>query len=173
MNVKDFKDGIIGVAVFIAMMAAAFFLGRYLGQIDAENEIIESRDTLIVRDTVSFPNDIIQTQLVTQEVIRYKYVPISVAPDTVEKHDTIIQMRDGVAIIPISLKTYTDSSTYKAVVSGYDPRLEEIEIYRENMVITERLAAPRFSIGLQGGLYMTPKGFQPGVGLGVNYRIGD
>ena len=88
-----------------------------------------------------------------------------------EKHDTIIRVEDGVAVIPISLKTYTESSTYKAVVSGYDPRLEEIEIYQEQTVITRREKAPRLSFGIQGGLYATPKGLQPGIGIGAQYRI--
>lgn len=166
---KDFKDGAIGLAVMIVLLMAAFFTGRWTGQAETADEV--KSDTVIKRDTVSVPDP--QPHLATQEVIRYKNVPVTVDPDTVykEKHDTIIRVEDGVAVIPISLKTYTDSSTYKAVVSGYDPRLESIEVYQTNTVITNTIEPSRWSVGLQGGLYATPKGLQPGIGVGVQYSI--
>ena len=166
---KDFKDGAIGLAVMVVLLMAAFFTGRWTGQAETADEV--KSDTVIKRDTVSIPDP--QPHLVTQEVIQYKYVPVSVDPDTVykEKRDTIIRVEDGVAVIPISLKTYTDSSTYKAVVSGYDPRLESIEVYQTNTVITNTIEPSRWSVGLQGGMYATPKGLQPGIGVGVQYTI--
>lgn len=174
MSAKDLRDLLIGLGLFAAMMFVAFWLGRCTGQADIENEQIAHTDTVVRTDTVKIPHEKLETQVVTQEVIRYKYVPISVesVPDTVVKHDTIIRVNDGVAVIPISMKTYTDSTTYKAVVSGYDPRLESIEIYQKNTEITKYIKPSRFSFGLQGGVYLTPAGFQPGIGVGIQYRIG-
>jgi len=171
MNTKDIKDLLIALAILVVLMVAAFCLGRCTGQMGADEGLIAHSDTVTVRDTVKIPFEKLETQVVTQEVVRYKYVPISVAPDTFVKHDTIIRVEDGVAVIPISLKTYTDSSTYKAVVSGYDPRLESIEVYQTNTVITNTVQPSQWSVGLQGGLYATPKGLQPGIGVGVQYSI--
>ena len=168
---RDLKGFLIALAILGIMLFLAFWLGRKLGQADAENELIAKRDTVIRVDTIRYPDP--QPHLVTQEVIRYKYVPATSKPDTVykEKHDTIISVQDGVAVIPISLKTYTDSSTYKAVVSGYDPRLESIEVYQQVVEITTVHKPPKWSIGLQGGVYATPAGVQPGIGVGVTYNL--
>ena len=173
MNTQDIKNLLIALAIIVVLMVAAFFVGRCTGQMGADEGLIAHSDTVTVTDTVKIPFEKLETQVVTQEVIRYKYVPVTVDPDTVykEKYDTIIRVQDGVAVIPISLKTYTDSSTYKAVVSGYDPRLESIEVYQEQTVITRTVQPSRWSVGLQGGLYATPKGLQPGIGVGVQYAI--
>lgn len=166
---RDLKGFLIALAVLGIMLFLAFWVGRKLGQADAESELIAKRDTVIRVDTIRYPDP--QPHLVTQEVIRYKYVPITIAPDTVFKNDTIIRVDDNVAVIPISLKTYTDSATYKAVISGYDPRLESIEVYRQVVEITTVRKPPKWSIGLQGGVYATPAGVQPGIGVGVTYNL--
>lgn len=173
MKMQDVRDWLIALAVFICMMMMSYFIGQCAGRADAENEQIAKADTVIQKDTIRVPVEKLETQVVTQEVVRYKYVPISVSavPDTVIKHDTIIRVENGVAVIPISLKTYTDSSTYKAVISGYEPRLEEIEVYRDNVVITKTIEPKRLTWGFQGGMFITPKGLQPGVGVGVQWRI--
>lgn len=165
---KEFKEGAIGLAVMVALLILVFALGYFTGRDVTERG--ESVDTLVVRDTLRIPSEVLQTQVVTQEVVRYKYVPLMLT-DTVVKTDTVVRVEDGVAVIPISMKTYTDSSTYKAVVSGYDPRLESIEVYQENTVITRTLESPRWSICVQGGVYMTPAGVQPGIGVGIGYRL--
>lgn len=165
---RDLKGFLIALAVLGIMLFLAFWLGRKLGQADAENELIVKRDTVVRVDTIRYPDP--QPHLVTQEVVKWKYLPLIIT-DTLVVNDTIIQVQDGVAVIPISLKTYTDSSTYKAVISGYDPRLESIEVYQEQMIITNTIEPSRWSVGLQGGLYATPKGLQPGIGVGVQYNI--
>lgn len=83
--------------------------------------------------------------------------------------------------LPIEQKTYVDS-TYTAYVSGYRPRLDSITVYprRETVVITRTQsltpkaagAKPsRLTFGLQAGYGLTPKGFQPYIGVGAGWRL--
>ena len=77
-------------------------------------------------------------------------------------------------VIPIMQRVYTDDSTYTAWVSGYMASLDSIETYRRRDIITNNIytrTRRRFSIGVQGGVYMTPKGLQPGIGLGLSFDL--
>lgn len=163
---------LLGVLTFVVLMFLAFLAGRWTAQRAADGDI-DTTDTLIVKDTVKIPFDKIETQVVMQEVVRYKYVPV-VVTDTFVERDTVIQVNDDVAVIPISRKTYTDSATYRAVVSGYDPRLDEIEVYRDNMIVTKvSKKRSRWAIGAQAGAGIGLINRKPDiyVGLGVNYNI--
>jgi len=101
--------------------------------------------------------------------VRHEVVPIMRYRDSVrvEARDSIV-VRDSVAIVPISQKIYRDS-IYTAWVSGYKPSLDSIEVYQRTITIKER--AKRWGIGAQMGYGLTPKGFQPYVGVGVSYNI--
>lgn len=161
---------IVGVVTLIALMALAFLAGRWAAG-EANNDWEETTDTLIVKDTVRVLDP--QPQLVTQEVVKYKYVMVD-RVDTLLERDTVIQVKENVAVIPITQKTYTDSTTYRAVVSGYDPRLDEIEIYRENMIVTQvKKERIRWAIGATAGAGLGLFNRQPDVfvGVGVTYNI--
>ena len=146
---KELKFGLIELVLLLFVMGVSFVSGRY----SVKKAIVEKSDTVTVIDTFTVTEPI----EVEKEVVCYKRVPVAFR-DTVTLNDTVIQIRDSVAVIPISLKTYTDSSTYKAVVSGYDPRLESIEVYQKNTIITNTVEPSPWSFGLQGGVYMTPAG---------------
>lgn len=68
-------------------------------------------------------------------------------------------------VLPIEEREYAGDG-YRAVVSGYSPRLESLRI--------EQPAAPknrRWSIGLQAGYDLTPAGAQPYIGVGISFKI--
>lgn len=74
--------------------------------------------------------------------------------------------------LPITQKEYGDS-TYRAWVSGYDARLDSIKMYQPTRYITinTKQEPSKWSIGLQGGVGITPKGIQPYIGIGISKRI--
>lgn len=73
-------------------------------------------------------------------------------------------------VIPITQKVYEDS-TYKAFVSGYKASLDSFYIYPQTKIITIREKPKRWHIGITIGYGITPKGFQPYLGLGCTYTF--
>lgn len=84
--------------------------------------------------------------------------------------------------LPRMQRTYKDS-TYTAWVSGYDPRLDSIEVYRKTIKETVTIQMPaekkkrtfwqRFNIGVQAGygLGLDDKKAHPYVGCGVGFNF--
>lgn len=84
--------------------------------------------------------------------------------------------------LPRMQRTYKDS-TYTAWVSGYDPRLDSIEVYRKTIKETVTIQLPaekkkrtfwqRFNIGVQAGygLGIDDKKAHPYVGCGIGFNL--
>lgn len=74
------------------------------------------------------------------------------------------------------VKEYKDS-TYYAKISGINAYLEEIEVYPKTITQyisnTEKvyIQPKKWSIGIQAGYGITPKGLQPYLGFGVSRRL--
>ena len=119
------------------------------------------RDTIV--DTIKVVKPIAKDSLVT----RYKVVEVE-RVNIVDSVNTISEVVfDTVQVrLPIESKHYT-SESYDAWVSGYEPNLDSIKVY--NQVIKPKQS--RWSIGLQGGVGITPRGVQPYVGVGIGYKL--
>lgn len=143
----------------------AFGLGRWTSPASEAERIVETRrDTVILRDT----------HVVDHPVYVHRYTRDSIlvaVRDTVIRHDTTY------IALPRETRIYKDS-TYRAVVSGYQPTLDRIEIFQSSRVITsESVKIPkrkRWGVGVQVGYGATlerqPQ-LVPYVGLGVSYNI--
>lgn len=94
--------------------------------------------------------------------------------------DTVLLRSDGPkdsvrAVVPITQKVYADS-TYKAWVSGYNPKLDSIQVYRQTVVATKTetvVRKRRIGIGVQAGYGYGFRygGIEPYVGLGVSWNF--
>lgn len=123
------------------------------------------RDTTIVHDTIRIDNPV-PTYIRTTDTIRVK-VPITEV------------FRDTVYIsLPRETKVYEDS-TYKAQISGYEPRLDYVEVYPKTITITEtiteRTRRKPWGIGVNVGygavLHDKQVHLSPYVGIGVSYNF--
>ena len=111
----------------VLLVSLVFLLGWYVGKRMERAkfpDISERVDTLLVRDTLVWEKP------VPVEVIKWKtateYLPV---------HDTTI-VRDSVLVdVPIERKVYKEDSTYYAVVSGFRPSLDTLEVYKETVYV--------------------------------------
>lgn len=123
-------------------------------------DTIRVTDTLTVLDTVP--------RLIRDTVLRT--VSVTVLDSTTG--DTM-----GVASLSMVQRTFTDDSLYTAWVSGVAadtirPQLDSIRLNLPMHTITIReQSRPRWSFGIQGGMYLTPKGIQPGLGVGFQWNF--
>lgn len=165
--------------VFVLGAIAFCFIGLVKQCSSIEPVVVT--DTLVIRDTIRHDSLV----PVREEVVRWKKVYVSGRRDT--STNSTLGLGDSVSaelqptrplgdslLLPITQKVYTDDSTYTAWVSGYEAMLDSIETYRRKEIVTKSVfltSGKRWHVGVQGGLYVTPKGVQPGIGVGISYRI--
>lgn len=151
-----------------ALVATVSVLSWRLGYRAAVAELIEEpkADTLVVKDTVTveFPVPILTT---ITDTILVAY------PDIVIIHDTTFVQ------LPKERKEYSGKD-YRAVVSGFQPSLDLIQVFPETKTITQTISlAPQkrshWSIALQAGYglnlqnsHITPL---PYIGAGISYSL--
>ena len=119
------------------------------------------RDTII--DTIEIVKPIAKDSVIA----RYKWVNVERVKDTTIVNEVSEVVFDTVMVrLPIESKHY-EGDYYEAWVSGYEPSLDSINVYNRTIVPKPK----RWSIGLQGGVGITPKGLQPYIGIGIGYRL--
>ena len=120
-----------------------------------------------IRDTIVDTIKVIKPIAVDSVITRYKWVNVERVKDTTIVNEVSEVVFDTIRIrLPIESKHYTAES-YDAWVSGYEPSLDSIKVYQREV----KPKQSRWSIGLQGGVGMTPKGLQPYMGIGVSFRL--
>ena len=119
------------------------------------------RDTIV--DTIKVVKPIAKDSVVT----RYKVVTLERVKDTTIVNEVSEVVFDTVQVrLPIESKHYS-TTNYDAWVSGYEPTLDSIKVYSREI----KPKQSRWSVGLQGGVGITPKGVQPYIGVGIGFRI--
>lgn len=102
---------------------------------------------------------------------RYETVKLPVKKDSCKAKRDTCALDSAEVVIPIIQKIYKDS-LYRAWVSGYDAKLDSIEVYSQTREIRIPVLVPakrkRWGLGLQTG-YGYPNGWY--VGVGVSYNL--
>ena len=147
-----------------------------------EEEVKEvKRDTVFLRDTIVDVKPAPVNNVATE--IRNRKMPVA-KPDTLSamKDFAEFTMRNGEYMIgdsveveiPITQAEYK-SDDYHAWVSGYEPSLDSIRIFKQKEVVTvEKLVKTKnkhWHIGPTLGYGYTPKGFEPFIGVSLTYSI--
>lgn len=151
-----------------ALVAAISVLSWRLGYRTAVAESIETpkADTLIIRDTVTIEHPVpILTTVIDTILVAY--------PDIVIIHDTTFVQ------LPKERKEYSGKD-YRAVVSGYQPSLDLIQVFPETKTVTKTISVPsrkrsHFALSLQAGYGITIQDNRitplPYIGAGLSYSL--
>ena len=162
--------------VFLAWAILGLCTGFFSAKAIYDKPIEESvtRDTVTLHDTIPdiapMPKDSVRLKYVT------RWLPRAVH-DTIDHFvDVSKMMHDTVAVqVPITSKHYS-SKDYDAWVSGFEPSLDSIKVYKETQVITEtitRMKPPnKWELDLTGGIdyNFTAKKYTPHVGGELMYK---
>lgn len=150
-----------------ALIVSAIILGSFiLGRVTKPAQTVH----ILQRDTLP---PIIRIDTVRDTLLVPKYVQV-------ERFDTIRETVDGKPVylpVPISSYLFTDDSTYKVEMEGYNVKARSIEVYPRTVTQTviERIEVPgkpkRWGIGISAGGAITPQGLQPYIGVGLQYNI--
>lgn len=183
----------------LGMMVARFFIGFCLGAFLA-NHCNHFRgvtkmiaDTVVVRDTV---RGVMPTEK-DEKVVGTVALPL--VPSPLREGRDVGKLTDGKSVsgvsgdaamdarnggkigvsdtvwvmVPRTQKRYGDS-TYTAWVSGYEPRLDSIEVYRKTVTIVKRETVSKrngFNVGLTGGIGYGVFTGKPDLWLGVGCTV--
>lgn len=114
------------VLSLIAIVAIGVAAGSFFNVIFPKKaKVIEKTDTMYVYKTVTIEKPVLKETKVVEKTL----VPV---------HDTIVKNDTTYIALPRESKTYGDER-YTAVVSGYKPSLDRLEIYVENQTVTKWL----------------------------------
>lgn len=201
---KKEKNNIVGVMV--AAVFAGFCLGAGLanhcnhhsrdGKGKVTVDTVTIRDT--VRQTMPMAKDSVVTGVIRVPMVHPTEPTVPKAEIKVFEPCRLSEVMDGHtgnkggsktqetgkfarkdtvwAVVPRTQKRYEDS-TYTAWISGYEPRLDSIEVYQKTVVVTKRVEGivknRRFNVGLTGGFGYGVFTRKPDVwvGVGCTWRI--
>lgn len=127
------------VLVYITIIFVGFMVG-YCSRPKADTIV----KTEVKTDTLRI---VAPTEVRVDTFYRSVPVPVKQKPDTV-----LLTHTDSVLVyLPFERKVYKDS-TYRAVISGYEPVLEDIEVYARETTIYKEKTRPWLSPFIMGGL---------------------
>lgn len=123
-------------------------------------------DTIYYRDTITREKPVYLTRWVRDTML----VPVT---DTIRLRDTLW------LDLPREVREYGDS-TYRAVVSGFRPSLDRIDIYQRERTITKYVSvpSPRLGFGVQAGVGVVGAFSNPApqvgyyIGVGATWKFG-
>ena len=163
---KIIKLFAIMIIAIIVVIIGSYHLGYQVGMRHAPERVTEVCDTVVRIDTIVHERPV----YVRQKVVDTMLVAVR---DTLRLSDTTY------IALPRTERTYTDS-TYKAIVSGYRPSLDYIEVHPRTMTIstTETVYKDisRWSLGIAAGPgalldFQGKAHYGVAAVIGLNYRF--
>lgn len=147
---------------------------QFLENAPADTVFIERIDTVLYDNPQLIERYESEKEKVAIEMRRLKKqlaAALNVPADTLEIHDTTTQL----VYLPREYMVYKDSS-YRAVVSGVNPRLDSIQVFQKTRTeyITKTIIKrepTRWGLGAHIGVGLVKDKVQPYIGIGVQYNL--
>lgn len=180
------------IAVVAFAGAALFFAGWLSGGEHVRRNIV-SPDNMISSDTTTVRTAIRDTPVLTDSaavgrvntiivpVIRSDpktppkppVLPVIVVDvDSTDAPDSVAVVPDSARVLLPEMEKIYETENYRAVVTGYNPKLSDITIYAPTRTVTNKYVDTkrwRLTIGAQVGYGITPSGMQPYAGVGFTF----
>ena len=162
---EDLLKVVATLLIALALMCVALYRIRGL-----EKELDRYKNA--PADTVTVVK--IDTLLIAEPVVEYRYIK---EKEYVTVHDSLFVTDTVTHLIelPREYAVYKDS-TYRAVVSGVQPRLDTISVYPRTVTSTitkyvEVKKKTRWGVGVQAGYGWNGRKASPYLGAGVQYNL--
>lgn len=160
---------LVALLVILGVCAVTWRLGYKNGVSYMQTQIDSApRDSVTVRDTVTIDKPVPKLVYISDTLL----VPVTVR-DTVRVRDTTF------IALPKETRLY-EKDSYRAVVSGYKPSLDEITVYPTTTTVTVKVPVPtqdtkHWGVGLIGGYGFSLSDSRvtasPFIGVGVSYSL--
>ncbi len=159
--------------VTIALLSAVTRCGHQPISVATGIDTVWLRDTII--DTFVIEKPIPKESILTGHI----RVTAPVIADSASRlpSDTVESVDSALVDLPVITRHYAVDSIGEVWISGpLDPRLDSLRLFRPRYYQTAAVTAPsrptpRWSVGLQAGYGITPRGLQPYIGIGVSVRL--
>lgn len=158
-NAFDYILPIVAALLLAALPLLTYKIGFRNGRERPVERVIHDTSIVYRIDTISVSTPV--------------YVAIKTI-DTMWVRIPVSEGRDSLAL-PREQAHYKDS-TYEAWVSGYKPRLDSLNVYKNTEYITVTNTVyqkdrRRWGVGVHGGVGLSAGGVTPYVGVGISYNI--
>lgn len=173
---------IVGLFIGAAITASLFMLTRCM-TVTHEREPTEcdTVSVVVVHDTII---DTVVKPVETRDIgtVTAKFRKVS-NNDTTQylafgNRDMAVHQDESpdsaAVLIPLEQHVYTDSTNYRAVISGYRVSLDTLAVFRQREYITQRLKPPEKRWGLSvgvGAVVGTDGRISPGLFIGGTYTF--
>lgn len=157
--------GVLAVFLILAIFVVSAMKIKHLqNELDKYKNAPADTIKVVTHDTIKIDSPVEVYKYIKQKEFVY-------VTDTLAIHDTI----NKIIHLPRTYAVYKDS-TYRAVVSGVEPRLDSMAVYQK--VITQTITKTievkkptRWGLGVQIGGGVVKDKVRPYLGVGVSYNI--
>ncbi len=178
---KTFKNILILIVALLAVFGSGFFFGRRNAE---KNAPVPQVDTILVRDTIvdhkpegtAIPAGYELVPVGTRQLLVNYSSIIDELQDSLEAKPSLVTIHDTTFIaVPLTKTTFSDDTTYKCEVLGYDTKMLWHESYQTTSYITKEVKVPTLpKLALSPALsaLATPNVFYMGAGAKLDIWAG-